>query len=328
MSKKIPDIIHGYSREQYRIPYRPEFARLTGSVLSAILLQQILFRFEGKNYETFYKFIQPCNHDLYKKGDSWTEELAFTYSEFTTAMKYIGTKITKGVKKQDFMTIDFAEFNEVGKFINSNRLVLYWTDASRVTWYWLNIWLLASALKHELLGNSKMSNYLENEGLSNYLVSDDSSITFSSKKTTENTTKKEHAPNGASASKQKATTDNATIGALIEAWHTASNNGQSPGYNNKTRRAEALALHKDGITPQHVKAFVEYRQRDNFYKDKAVSWACVAGNIKVWATSTKPATTNGAAYKPAEPLPDVRQTEAEAVAVAARLKAARKELAP
>jgi len=69
------------------IPYRKELNKITGSVTATILLQQILYWYKHNGNKPFYKFIEPCGHELYSAGDSWTEELGFTKREFTTAYK-------------------------------------------------------------------------------------------------------------------------------------------------------------------------------------------------------------------------------------------------
>ena len=120
----------GYARKaikERQIPYRPRFTELTGKVTAAILIQQVAFHWENVGGRPFYKFRAPCGHDMYREGDSWTEELGFSGSEFDTAIKTIGTKITKGVSREDAVS---------GTSIKS--LVIYWTDSNRVTWYELN----------------------------------------------------------------------------------------------------------------------------------------------------------------------------------------------
>lgn len=165
----LPPILQAYANERKAIAYRPEFAKMTGSVLGAILLQQVLYRFDHNECEKFYKFAQPCKHKLYKEGDSWIEELAFSRTELATALKKIGTKSTKGTNKNDLMTGDKPDFDDKGVLKNANRLVVYWTDKGRVTWYWLNT---------ALLGNAITMNYLGNSTILNYLVNQDSYITY------------------------------------------------------------------------------------------------------------------------------------------------------
>jgi hypothetical protein len=71
------------------IPYIKELRPVAGSVTACILWQQLDFHF-AKKPEGFYKFLEPCNHNAYKSGDSWIEELGFSKEEFRTAFKKIG----------------------------------------------------------------------------------------------------------------------------------------------------------------------------------------------------------------------------------------------
>lgn len=74
------------------IPYIKELRPIAGSVTSAILWQQLEYWFMIKDYQSFYKFSQPCEHDLYRQGDSWTEELGFSVDEFRSAFDKIGIR--------------------------------------------------------------------------------------------------------------------------------------------------------------------------------------------------------------------------------------------
>ena len=120
------------------ILYRKSLRPITGSVTATILLQQIIWHDKRKQRESFYKFKAPCSHKLYKDGDSWTEELGFSNKEFDSALSKIGTKITQGMSKDDVLN---------SEELNPNFLVIFWTDASRVTWYTLNRDLLGKLLK-------------------------------------------------------------------------------------------------------------------------------------------------------------------------------------
>lgn len=118
---------------EYRaISYRPELVEIAGSVTSAILLQQITYWAHRSKWGEFFKFRAPCSHADYRPGDSWTEELAFSASEFDSALKNIGTKVTKGMSKAEAM---------------EDSLVVYWTDSSRRTSYLLNWPLLEERLR-------------------------------------------------------------------------------------------------------------------------------------------------------------------------------------
>jgi hypothetical protein len=157
-------IAQSQSKDEDRfIQYRRQYTYITCRVTAAILLQQIRRWWFNHDRQPFYKFREPCEHDWYREGDSWTEELAFSPAEFDTALKTIGTKITKGVSKANVLRAYKLE-----------SLVLYWTDSNRVTWYQLNEPLFFALIhlaynQPELLGKSGKSNYLDNPTLIDYL---------------------------------------------------------------------------------------------------------------------------------------------------------------
>lgn len=74
-----------------RIPYLPELRPYCQSITACILMTQLEYRFAGMP-DGFYKFLSPCDHYLYKKGDSWIEELGFSEGEFRTAFDNIGIR--------------------------------------------------------------------------------------------------------------------------------------------------------------------------------------------------------------------------------------------
>ena len=155
MNPNVSPLIRSYYEDKHCIKYRREFALIAESALSAIFLQQVLYRFIGNDCQPFYKFGYPCDHTLYREGDSWVEETAFTRREFESARSKVATKITKGVKKSDLMKFD------EGDPITINRLVLYWTDADKLTWYWLNIPMLEKSIAQHFLYNAGIRHRLE-----------------------------------------------------------------------------------------------------------------------------------------------------------------------
>jgi hypothetical protein len=159
------------------VSYRPQFARMTGSVMAAILLQQLLHRWMQAGRQAFYKFKEPCKHSDYRTGDSWCEELAFTRREFDSALSLIGTKVTKGCSKNDLMTYcwpglpaepDSENYRAVWSEI-MRHVVIYWTDANRVTWYWLNETLLERVISVTYSGNVHFRRYIYKGGKRLYL---------------------------------------------------------------------------------------------------------------------------------------------------------------
>ena len=114
------------------VPYRPELAKQVGGIAPAILLQQVVFRWNGQGQKAFYKFKEPCNHHLYKEGDSWLEELGFSRREFDNAIKEIGFKNTQETTQDEAY--------------QSGKPVVYWTAPDRVTYYTINLDALIEVL--------------------------------------------------------------------------------------------------------------------------------------------------------------------------------------
>ena len=156
-------IAQSQAQDQARsIPYRPQYNFITGKVTASILLQQINYWWHKNERKPFYKFRAPCKHDEYREGDSWTEELGMSKSEFDTALQAIGAKITKGVKKSELL---------------KENIVIYWTDSNRLTWYQLNEALFYALLylayhEPDLLGKSGFRIYLGKSGNPIYLYSE------------------------------------------------------------------------------------------------------------------------------------------------------------
>lgn len=190
MNTALPLHLRILAEDKNSIAYRPVFAKITGSVLGAILLQQVLYRFDTNGGKAFYKFMQPCRHKLYKHGDSWLEELGFSRYEMAAALKAIGTKSTAGATKKELMAVDIPQFNSKGVLENATSLLIYWTDSSRVTWFWLNAVLLGNAVSQHYLGNAAKQIYLDKAEPQQYLVNPQSNITLNTENTPKKTTKK------------------------------------------------------------------------------------------------------------------------------------------
>lgn len=79
------------SRFRTVIPYCKELREICHSVTACILMQQLDYWFE-RHPHGFFKFLEPCEHEQYRKGDSWQEELGFTVDEFRGAFDKIGIR--------------------------------------------------------------------------------------------------------------------------------------------------------------------------------------------------------------------------------------------
>ena len=73
------------------VKYHPGIDRITGSQQGTLILSSLEFWFIKKP-DGFYKFIEPCSHRLYKKGDSWLEEVGLSRKRFARAFEEFGIK--------------------------------------------------------------------------------------------------------------------------------------------------------------------------------------------------------------------------------------------
>lgn len=110
------------------IPYRKSIAKLTGSVTSALLLQQIMFNWKIFGMRPFYKFNVPCSHSLYTTERSWVEEMGFGFREFVNARDKIATKAHTKEERDAFLLSEDVD-----------KCVVYVQDNSNLTWYYVNV---------------------------------------------------------------------------------------------------------------------------------------------------------------------------------------------
>jgi hypothetical protein len=80
-----------------QLKYYPELNGITGSINATLILLQLEYWSERCKGNQFYKFLDVCEHEKYRQGDSWVEELGFTKHEFRTAFAKIG-KVYKSKK--------------------------------------------------------------------------------------------------------------------------------------------------------------------------------------------------------------------------------------
>lgn len=127
------------------IPYIKALRQLPSvkTASDAILLQQLDY-WSLRYPDGFYKFLAPCDHENYKEGDSWTEELAFSSDEFRTAFSHIG--IAYKSKKQ---------FNEESDKFKGKYYCSYYDRISRKTYYIRNDELLDQDLDSLFLTQDK-----------------------------------------------------------------------------------------------------------------------------------------------------------------------------
>ena len=155
------------------IPYIRELQPLAGSTSGCILMQQLDFWFH-RHPDGFWKFLEPSEHQKYKQGDSWTEELGLSASEFRTAFDRIGTRYKS---KKDYVRAD-DKFS--GKFYCS-----YLDRRDNLTYYFRNDTLLDSALDN-IIANKQV---VTENNKSTFTVTDKSG--FTANKESQSTDKKE-----------------------------------------------------------------------------------------------------------------------------------------
>lgn len=110
-----------------KVCYYPELVTITESITAALMMSQLEFWFKTREGKSFYKFLEPCEHERYKEGDSWQEELGMSSSEIRSAFKKIGMpyKSKKAFKE--------AEDIFKGKYYAS-----YYDRIRKVTYYFRN----------------------------------------------------------------------------------------------------------------------------------------------------------------------------------------------
>ncbi len=92
-SKKDTDSKTTDSKTNF-VRYNPNLNEVTGSINASLLMDRLEHWFEVQKNKPFYKFTTPPakKHAAYKVGDSWTEQLGFTKSEFDASFLKIGIK--------------------------------------------------------------------------------------------------------------------------------------------------------------------------------------------------------------------------------------------
>jgi|GEM_PF-3846754 len=105
------------------ITYYKNYGRLCGSINSALVFQQLEFCNSLVKAPPFYKFLSPLEKETngYRRGDSWTEELGMSESEFRVAFGKIG--IAYKSKK---------EFNEANNKFKAVKILKQTKNKKRV----------------------------------------------------------------------------------------------------------------------------------------------------------------------------------------------------
>ena len=122
--------------DKFIVAYRPSWRSMTGSVTSAILLQQIRYHWVKNDRKPFFKFFYPSpNNQAYKKGCSLAEELGFSKGEMRGAFKKVGRRVKK---------IDFDDTDPL-----KNIFFGYFQDQDHLNWFYFNdVYFEENIIKH------------------------------------------------------------------------------------------------------------------------------------------------------------------------------------
>ncbi len=82
--------VGGNGREYY-VKYHPQLAKAFGNGNAALIIDRLEY-WLAKKPDGFYKFFEPCQHPLYREGDSWLEELGLSRRSFLHAFLSIGVR--------------------------------------------------------------------------------------------------------------------------------------------------------------------------------------------------------------------------------------------
>ena len=85
--------LQNYATDSFYIKFYPALQAYTGSERATLILGKLEYWFSKPKFENgFYKFVEPCGHPLYRKGDSWSEELGISRKLFAKAFAIIGVR--------------------------------------------------------------------------------------------------------------------------------------------------------------------------------------------------------------------------------------------
>ena len=78
------------SKQDFFIKFNPNINNYFGNDKSSIIVDRLEYWF-SKCENSFYKFLEPCDHALYRVGDSWLEETGIKRKTFKKVFKLFGT---------------------------------------------------------------------------------------------------------------------------------------------------------------------------------------------------------------------------------------------
>lgn len=104
------------------LQYDPKLNEHTGGIEETIFFLQMLYWW-NKMEKPFYKFQSPCEHQLYKSGESWQEELGLSSHKLKRCKNIVMSKLEL---RKTYSAIDL-------------KLILYWAGGNNMTFYFPNL---------------------------------------------------------------------------------------------------------------------------------------------------------------------------------------------
>ncbi len=93
-----PQILETAAGPSFFVPYSPALKKMFGSEKTAIIVAYLEYCFSIFGQD-FHEFFGPCNHPLYREGNSWLEKLGFTRRVAHKALRPVAARY---VTKRDF----------------------------------------------------------------------------------------------------------------------------------------------------------------------------------------------------------------------------------
>ena len=85
--------LQNHATHSFYIKYYPALQSYIGCERATLILGKLEYWFHNPKYKTgFYKFVEPCDHPLYREGDSWSEEVGLSRKVFNRAFDVIGVR--------------------------------------------------------------------------------------------------------------------------------------------------------------------------------------------------------------------------------------------
>jgi hypothetical protein len=112
------------------VSYRPKLNAVTGSALGSIFLVRLLWRWEAQGRQPFHRFSDRApDHDQYRPGQSWCEELQWSRREFDTAVGAVSTRLPSGQG-----VLRYYE-QEARQGVVPRLMVIRWQDGAHRMWW-------------------------------------------------------------------------------------------------------------------------------------------------------------------------------------------------